>query len=90
LALGDDVQEKQLKLYVAYRRIKNFAEIVVRKRTLVVYTKIDPATITLEAGFTRDVSSIGHWGIGNLEITVNSMESLRKAEPLLLQSYEKA
>jgi predicted transport protein len=90
LALGDDIQEKQLKLYMAYRRIKNFAEIVVRKKTLVIYAKIDPATITLETGFTRDVSKIGHWGIGQLEITVSSMESLRKAESLLLRSYEEA
>ena len=90
LALGDDVQEKHLKLYVAYRRIKNFAEIVVRRKTLVVYAKVDPTSIILEPGFTRDVSSIGHWGIGNLEITVNSVESLRKAEPLLLRSYEES
>jgi predicted transport protein len=90
LALGDDIQEKQLKLYMAYRRIKNCAEIVVRKKTLVIYAKIDPATITLETGFTRDVSKIGHWGIGQLEITVSSMESLRKAESLLLRSYEEA
>jgi predicted transport protein len=88
LALGDDVVEKPLKLYMAYRRIKNFASVCVLKSGLGVYVKVDPKTIALEDGFTRDVSNIGHWGTGDLEMWITDKESLKKAEPLILRSYE--
>ena len=88
LGLGDDVNEKVLKLYVAFRKIRNFATVSVQKKNLQVYVHIDPASITLEDGFTRDVSSIGHWGTGDLEINIQNMDDLKKAEPFLLQGHE--
>lgn len=90
ITLGDDVQEKALKLYFAFRRIKNFAcvELRPKNRTLIVYTKVDPDSITLEEGFTRDVREVGHWGTGDLEITIRSLNDIQKARPLLEKSYE--
>ncbi len=76
LALGDDVSEKQLKLYLAYRRIKNFACVVLQKKSLQIQVKIDPVTVQLEEGFTKDVRKIGHWGTGDLQITIHNREDL--------------
>lgn len=89
-SLGDDVQMKTLKYYIAFSRIKNFACLLIHTNTknLLVYVKVDPSSVTLEAGFTRDVSSIGHYGTGDLEITIRSTADLEKAKPLLVQSYE--
>jgi predicted transport protein len=63
LALGDDVTKTTRQLYYAFRRIKNFAgvEIHPQTRKLLVYLKTDPSSITLEPGFTRDVTRIGHF-----------------------------
>jgi len=90
LALGDDVQASQLKYYVAFKRIKNFAcvEVHPQPRTLLVYLKVDPKTIPLEKGFSRDVSNIGHFGTGDLELTLRTSEDLEKAKALILKSYE--
>jgi len=90
ISLGDDVQVKTLKLYVAYKRIKNFACVEVHPQTgkLLVYAKVDPDTIELENGFTRDMRNIGHFGTGDLEIIITSPTDLEKAKPLLTQSYE--
>lgn len=88
LALGDDVEEKQLKLYMVYRRIKNFASVVIRNKSLTVYLRLDPKSVTLEEGFTRDVTDIGHWGTGDLEVTIKSRDDLRRAELLVHRSYE--
>ena len=90
LALGDDVQMKTLKLYLAFKRIKNFACIEVRtqEKKILIYAKLDPAAVTLEDGFTRDVSSIGHYGTGDVEITIRSMADFEKAKPLFVQAYE--
>ena len=90
--LGDDVQLNTLKYYFAYKRIKNFACVEVHTRTskLLVYVKVDPDSIDLEEGFTRDVRSIGHYGTGDLEITLCSMGDFEKAKPLFERSYQSA
>lgn len=91
MGLGDDVQVNILKLYIAFRRIKNFASVEVHSgghERLVVFVKVDPDSVELVNGFTRDVRNIGHWGIGNLEITIKSMPDLERAKPLLEKSYE--
>ncbi len=89
-ALGDDVQMKTLKYYFAFKRIKNFAcvEIRTQEKKLLVYTKLDPSNVPFEDGFTRDVSDIGHFGTGDLELTIRSMTDFEKAKPLLVQAYE--
>lgn len=89
-ALGDDVSVRKLKLYLAYTRIKTFACIVAQKKQLVVYLHLDPDSIVLKEGFTRDVRKIGHWATGNLEVTIANREQLEKAEPLIVRSYEGA
>jgi predicted transport protein len=90
LALGDDVQTKTLKHYFAFKRIKNFAcvEVHPQSKNILVYVKVNPDEVELEHGFTRDVRSIGHYGTGDLEITIRADEDLEKAESLLQKSYQ--
>jgi predicted transport protein len=55
---------------------------------LLIFVKVDPSTIQLEKGFTRDVRNLGHYGTGDLEITIQNDEDLERAKSLLLKSYE--
>ncbi|MEO3785539.1 DUF5655 domain-containing protein [Actinocorallia sp. B10E7] len=88
--LGDDVTKKTLKDYFAFRRLKNFicVEVHPAKSSLLIFLKIDPATVSLEEGFTRDVSQIGHFGTGDLEVRIRTRADLERAEPLIRRSYE--
>lgn len=90
LALGDDVQIKELQFYFAFKRIKNFAcvEVHPNSKQLLVYVKVSPDTVTLEAGFTRDVRTVGHYGTGDLEIRLETTADFDRAKPYLLASYE--
>lgn len=90
LALGDDVQLKQLKYYVAFRRLKNFACVEVHPQNgqILAYVKVDPESLDLEPGFTKDVRNIGHYGTGDLEIRIKSDAELEKAKAILIKSYE--
>ncbi|MFC1511626.1 DUF5655 domain-containing protein [Candidatus Latescibacterota bacterium] len=90
MALGDDVQMKTLKYYFAFKRIKNFAcvELHTQARTILVFVKVSPDDVTLEEGFTRDVRKIGHFGTGDLEITISNMKNFERAKDILLKSYE--
>ena len=89
-ALGDDVTVSVLKYYVAFKRLRNFAcvTIVPTLKEIVVWVKVDPDTIELENGFTRNVREIGHYGTGDLEILIKSEQDLEKAKPLIVKSYE--
>jgi predicted transport protein len=90
VALGDDVTRKITLTYIAFRRIKNFAciEIHPESEHLLVYVKVDPADVALEAGFTRDVRTVDHLGTGDLEVTVSDLSDLQRARSLIIASYE--
>jgi predicted transport protein len=90
LSLGDDIQRKELKRYVAFRRLKNFVCVVPHKSYLALYLRLDPTTIGLEAGFSKDVREVGHWGTGSVEVRIESKEAIDKAMPLIQQSYERS
>lgn len=90
LALGDDVQERTLNDYIAYRRLRNFATVQfqTQKDCMLVFVNVDPDGIVLEPGFTRDRRTKGQIGVWSLEITVDDDADLERARPLLIRSYE--
>ncbi|PEO58309.1 DUF5655 domain-containing protein [Bacillus wiedmannii] len=90
LALGDDVQVKILKHYIAFKRIKNFACLEVHPQSdkILLYLKVDPKQVELQSGFTRDVSNIGHYGTGDLEVIITSDEDIEKAKHFINMSYD--
>lgn len=90
-SLGDDVHYKQLKLYGAYRRMKNFISIVVVPKQdpkLQLYMKVDPSSVEEVSGFIRNVTQIGHWGTGDLELSIRSFDDLERAKPLIIRAFE--
>ncbi|HCV0111251.1 TPA: hypothetical protein OVK88_002809 [Staphylococcus aureus] len=89
LALSDDVQVKELKFYITFKRIKNFAciEVLPSQNKILLYIKVNLDCAKLEKGFTHDVTNIGHYGTGNLSITVNDNNDFEKAKPYILKSY---
>jgi len=88
MALGDDVTEKQPKLYVAFRKLKNFACVVMQRDQMLITLALDPDTVALEDGFSRDVRMIGHWGTGDLELKLRTSADLERAKPLLERAYQ--
>lgn len=90
IALGDDVQETTLRFYIAFKRIKNFVCVEFRPTAakILLFVKVDPVDVQLEPGFTRDVSNVGHFGTGDLEITLTKPADLERAMPLIKRSYE--
>jgi predicted transport protein len=88
-SLGDDVQRKELRLYAAFKRLKNFATVVLhRKNCLLLYLHVDPATALSVLPNARDVSNVGHWGTGNLEVTLKSLSELESVKPFIAAAYE--
>jgi len=43
--------------------------------------------VQLEEGFARDVSKIGHWGTGDLEVKLRTAADFDKARALIERAY---
>lgn len=87
LSLGDDISENHLKLYAAFKKIKNVVTVVANKKKLVVNLPLDVSTFTFEEGFSRDVTNLGHWGCGSVELHLQNSTDLEKAKPLIDRAY---
>jgi predicted transport protein len=87
-SLGDDVQRKELRLYVAFKRLKNFSTIVLQKNRLLLYLHLNPKQSGPLPPNARDVSDIGHWGTGDLEIAIADQTDLDAVKPLITMAYE--
>lgn len=87
-SLGEDVVIRFLKHYVAFSRLKIFTCLQPAKTFLKLWLNLDPDSIDLEAGFSRDVRLIGHHASGNLEIDLHNFQDLEKARPLIEQAYQ--
>ncbi len=55
-----------------------------------VWLKLSPSEIPPMTRFARDVSKVGHWGVGDVELAIDSLKRLRDAEHLIGMSFEKA
>ena len=87
MALGEDVTENELKLYVAFKRIKNFACLEIQQGKIRMHLKLNPDTVQLVDGFIKDVRNIGHWGTGDLQICIKNIEDFNKIKDLIDRSY---
>ncbi|MCG6202366.1 DUF5655 domain-containing protein [Psychromonas antarctica] len=91
-SLGDEVQRKELKFYTAFKRIKNFVSVQVwapqQDPSLRLYMKLNPDNIDLIIGKVSDVRDKGHWGTGDLEVIVRSVDDLELAKQLIEKSYQ--
>ncbi|MDG4858546.1 DUF5655 domain-containing protein [Streptomyces sp. T-3] len=89
LGLGD-VQSEVLQTCIAYRKLCGFAWVRLQRKALVVTLNVDPSSVDLRPGFTRDVRGLGHHGGGHLEVRIRSQADLQAAGPLLQRSLEAA
>lgn len=87
LSQGDDISENSLKLYTAFRKIKNIVCIEVFSNRITLHLKLEPSTVNYEDGFSRDTSQIGHWGTGDVEVTIRNKDDFEKAKPLIDRAY---
>jgi len=88
MSLGDDISENRLKLYSAYKKLKNVVCLEVRATSIMVYLRLNPSDVELIDGFCRDVTNIGHWGTGDVELTIKDEADFVKAKDYILKAYQ--
>ncbi|MFC7403290.1 DUF5655 domain-containing protein [Citricoccus sp. GCM10030269] len=90
LSLGEDVIKKVNKNYVAFRRLKNFACVEVHPQSgnLLVHLKLNPKDFVTGDDFLRDMTGIGHFGTGDLELRIADDSRWEEVSSLITQAYE--
>ena len=88
LSLGDDITEHKLKLYFAYKKMKNVVCLTIRSKDIILYLKLNPNTVQMVDGFCRDVSKIDHWGTGDVQLTIKDSADFVRAKDYILKAYQ--
>ena len=89
LAFDPCVTEEYLKLYVAYKAETNFVDIVPQAKRLRLSLNMKFHEIDDSRGICRDVSGLGRWGNGDVEISLERVEEIPYVIGLVRQSFEK-
>jgi hypothetical protein len=92
-SLGADVTRRIRKNYVGYFRGKrSFFTLETQRQRVIVYLSLDPATVQelWKSDAMRDVTEIGHFGMGNTEYSVRAGEQVAEIRELIKLAYQRA
>lgn len=88
LALDPCVTEEFLKLYVAFKAETNFVDVVPQAKRLRLSLNMRFHDIRDPKGLCKDVSNVGRWGNGDVEVGLNTVAELPYVMGLVRQSFE--
>ena len=89
LALDPCVSEEFLKLYVAYKAETNFVDIVPQKSRLRLSLNMQFHELHDPRDRAKDVTNLGRWGNGDVEVGLSKREELPYVMGLVRQAFEK-
>lgn len=87
MGLDPSIEQLPKKFYVAYKIAQNIVCMEVRKAKVTLFLKLDPKKVKGPSGISRNVSQIGHYGTGDLEITVRSEQDFQAAKSFIEMAY---
>jgi predicted transport protein len=89
LVLDSCVSESLMKLYVAYKAETNFVDVVPQAQRLRLSINMTFSEINDPKGLCKDVTDLGRWGNGDVEVGLKSLDELPYIMGLVRQSYER-
>ena len=90
LDLDESIEEAPKKFYVAYKAAQNIVCMEVRRKTIKLLLKLKPSDVPTETKHYRDVTSIGHYGTGDVEFTLTNESEFESVKPFIELAYNKA
>ena len=88
LALDPCVSEEFLKLYVAYKAETNFVDVVPLAKRLRLSLNMRFNEVNDPKGLCKDVTDVGRWGNGDVEVTLSKLDELPYVIGLVRQSLD--
>lgn len=88
LNLDATVRVEFKKLYIAFKAQTNFVDIVPQKKRLRLSLNTQFDKIKDPKGFCKDVSGLGRWGNGDVEVGLENLSQLDYVMELIEQAFE--
>jgi len=88
LALDPCVSEEFLKVYVAYKAETNFVDVIPQAKRLLLTLNIPFHEIDDPNGLCRDITGLGRWGNGDVEVKLESSDQLPYVLGLIRQAFD--
>ena len=89
LALDPCISEEFLKLYVAYKAETNFVDDVPQAKRLLLVLNLGIEDLEDPKSLCRDISNIGRWGNGDVEVGLSTVDELPYVMGLIRQSFDR-
>ena len=87
LALDPCVTEEFLKLYVAYKAETDFVDVVPQAKRLRLSLNMSFPEVNDPRGLCKDVTNLGRWGNGDVEVGLETLADLPYVMGLIEQAF---
>ncbi|HHF1771519.1 Endonuclease NucS [Haemophilus influenzae] len=88
LNLDPDIEINTRKLYIAFKKDRNIADIRIQQKNLKIWINLPYGELDDPKNLAKNVSNTGHWGNGDYEITVESTQYLEYIMSLIKQAIK--
>jgi predicted transport protein len=88
LAIDPCVTEEFLKLYIAYKAETNFVDVIPQAKRLLLSLNLKFSELIDPRGISKDMTGIGRWGNGDVQVPLTSVEDIPYAIGLVRQAFE--
>jgi len=89
MGLDPAMEEVPRKVSVAYKISQNIVCMVVYKKHICLYLKLDPKKIRKHPPKARDVTNIGHYGTGDFQMRIENTTDFERAKPFIEKAYRR-
>jgi len=89
LAIDENIELIPKKKYIAFKSQRNFIDVLPQKNKIKFWLNLSKGQLNDPNNIARDVSSVGHWGNGDYEIHLSSVDELPALMALIKQSYDR-
>lgn len=89
LAIDSVVTEEYLKLYIAFKAETNFVDVVPQAKRLRLSLNMPFAEINDPKQICKDITNLGRWGNGDVEVGFSDIKDLPYIMSLVRQSFER-
>jgi len=91
LTLDKNIIEEAKAKYIAYKTSTNFVDVVVKQYGLKIFLNVKSGQLNDPQKLARDLTKpkpIGHWGNGDYEVKIESLNEVDVVFALIKQSYD--
>lgn len=89
LELDPCVSEEIKKLYIAFKAETNFVDVVPQSKRLLLSLNMPFSEIDDPKNICKDVSNLGRWGNGDVEVGLSTLEDIPYIMDLVTQAFER-